>query len=548
MKRSRPSPAGRRGGRPETTGSIDLTEGKAPGQGRSATRVAAGILASRITGFLRDVIIAATFGVGPVTDAYAAALKIPNAFRNLLSEGALSASFVPVFSSLMERGDTAGARRLAQGVLGGLLLLSALVVAAVVAAAPWLLGILAPGYDAELSELTTRLVRILFPMSGVMIVGAWCLGILTSHRRFFLPFAAPVVWNLSQIAGLLAGARMGWAPLIVVLTWSTLVGSVLQVAVQLPAVYGLLGTLRPRIDFRFEPTRRVARNAMPVAAGQGIFQLSSLTDVFVASLLAEGALTGIYFAQRIAMVPMALFGASVAVAALPEMSREEGVEALRSHLSTGVRRVAYFILPSVAVLLLLGDLVTSLIYERGAFEAEHVPVVQWGLGAYALGLVATGLTKLFASAFHALQDTRTPVKFAMAGVGTGILIGAGTALWMEDLGFGLRAAAGLVFGSSVGAWVNLALLMRGLMRRGAGGWFLPVRRSLARMAVGAGLASVAFYVIRLLLGGRLPDGFLGDAALLAAALIAGGLCYAACAGLPTGLRTVGEPSPPEGRG
>ena len=454
---------------------------------------------------------------------------------------------MPVFSSLTERGDTAAARRLAQGVLGGLLILSTLVVAAAVAGAPWLLGILAPGYDAELSELTTRLVRILFPMSGVMIVGAWCLGILTSHRRFFLPFAAPVIWNLSQIVGLLLGARMGWAPLIVVLTWSTLIGSVLQVAVQLPAVYRLLGTLRPRVDLRFEPTRRVARNAMPVAAGQGIFQLSSLTDVFVASLLAEGALTGIYFAQRIAMVPMALFGASVAVAALPEMSREEGVEALRSHLSTGVRRVAYFILPSVAVLLLLGDLVTSLIYERGAFEAEHVPVVRWALGAYALGLVATGLTKLFASAFHALQDTRTPVKYAMAGVGTGILIGAATALWMEDRGFGLRAAAGLVFGSSVGAWVNLILLVRGLGRRGAGGWFLPVRRSLGRMVAGAGLASGAFLAVRSLLGARVPDGFLGDATLFAAALIAGGLCYAGCAGLPTGLRTVGAPPPAEGR-
>ncbi len=484
--------------------------------------------------------------MGPVTDAYAAALKIPNAFRNLLSEGALSASFVPVFSSLMERGDPSGARRLAQGVLGGLLLLSALVVAIFVSAAPWLLGILAPGYDAELSDLTTRLVRILFPMSGVMIVGAWCLGILTSHRRFLLPFAAPVAWNLSQIGGLLLGARLGWAPLIVVLTWSTLIGSVLQVAIQLPAVYRLLGTLRPRIDFRFEATRRVARNAAPVAAGQGIFQLSSLTDVFVASLLAEGALTGIYFAQRIAMVPMALFGASVAVAALPEMSREDGVEALRSHLSTGVRRVAYFILPSVAVLLLLGDLVTSLIYERGAFEAEHVPVVRWGLGAYALGLIATGLTKLFASAFHALQDTRTPVRYALAGVGTGILIGAATALWMADRGFGLRAAAGLVFGSSVGAWVNLILLVRGLGRRGAGGWFRPVRRSLGRMALGTGLASLAFWSMRALLGLRLPEGFLGDAALLGSALAVGGFCYVALAGLPTALGTVREP-PAQGR-
>ena len=136
----------------------------------------------------------------------------------------------------------------------------------------------------------------------------------------------------------------------------------------------------------------------------------------------------------------------------------------------------------------------------------------------------------------------------MAAVGTGILIGAATALWMEDRGFGLRAAAGLVFGSSVGAWVNLVLLMRGLGRRGAGGWFRAVRRSLGRMAAGAGLAGGAFLAIRWLLGSRLPDGFLGDATLLAAALIAGGLCYTACAGLPTGLRTVGETPPAEGGG
>ncbi|WP_419162001.1 murein biosynthesis integral membrane protein MurJ [Candidatus Palauibacter sp.] len=507
-------------------------------RGRSAALVGAGILASRSAGFVRDVIIAGLIGSGAAMDIYAAALRVPNVFRNLLSEGALSASFVPVFSSLLDDGDAVAARRLAQGVLFRLLALSALVVAVVVAAAPWLVPLLAPGYDAELSARAAHLVRILFPMSGVMIIGAWCLGVLTSHRRFFLPFAAPVLWNLSQIVGLLLGARLGWGPLIVVLAWSTLVGSVLQVGVQLPPVRRLLGTLRPRVDRGFGPTRRVVRNAGPVAVGQGIFQLSSLTDVFLASLLVEGAMAGIYFAQRIALLPLALFGASIAVAALPEMSREKGVEALRSHLSTGVRRVAYFILPSVAVLLLLGDVAVSIIYQRGEFKPEDVPAVQWILGAYAVGLVATSLTKLFASAFHALQDTRTPMKYAAAGVGLGILVGAATCLWLDARGFGARAAAGIVFGGSIGAWVNLAFLTRGLGRRGAGGWLVPVRGSLARMLLGSILAGTALWLVRLALEARLPDGFLGQAVLLSAALAAGGLCYVAVAGLPTSLRTV----------
>lgn len=530
--------AGIRRGGAETSGSPDLTDGKPHGQGRSAALAGAGILASRISGFVRDVIIGAVFGIGGAMDAYGAALRIPNVFRNLLSEGALSASFVPVFSSLLARGEGASARRLAQGVLGRLLVLSALVVAAVTAAAPWLVPLFAPGFDAEVTARTAQLVRILFPMSGVMIVGAWCLGVLTSHRRFFLPFVAPVVWNVSQIGGLLLGARLGWEPLIEVLAWSTLIGSVLQVGVQLPAVRRLAGTLRPRIDRGFEPTRRVARNAVPVAAGQGIFQISSLTDVFLASLLVEGAFSGIYYAQRIALLPLALFGATIAVAALPEMSRAGRAEALRSHLSTGVRRVAWFIFPSVVVLLLFGDLAAALIYQRGNFRPEDVDVVHWILGGYAVGLVATSLTKLFAGAFHALQDTRTPVKYAAVGVALGILVGAAAALWLDARGFGLRAAAGIVLGGSVGAWVNLALLIRGVGRRGGGGWLAPIRGSMFRAGLGALLAGVAAWLLRAWLEPALRGGVFGDALLLAAALAVGGLCYVAVAGLPTGLRAV----------
>ena len=514
----------------------DLTDETAPAQGRSAALVGAGIFTSRVSGFARDVVIAASFGLGPVMDAYAVALRIPNLFRNLLSEGALSASFVPIFSSFLGQGERGDARRLAQGVLGRLLLLSGFVVAAGVAAAPWLVAALAPGFDPAKSELTSRLVRILFPMSGVMIAGAWCLGILTSHRRFFLPFAAPVLWNLSQIVGLLLGARQGWDPLIVVLAWSTLVGSLLQVAVQLPAVRGVLGTLRPRIDTGFEPTHRAMRNAGPVAIGQGIFQISSITDAILGSLLLDGAIAGLYFAQRVVFLPMAMFGVSVAVASLPEMSREAGVAALRPHFTAGVERILYFILPSTVILLLFGDLISTILFQRGEFGPEDVRVVRWALAAYATGLIATSLTKLFASGFHALQDTKAPVKYAAVGVVIGVVMGATLALWLDARGFGARAAAGLALGGAVGAWINLALLVSGLGRRGLGRWLHPVRIPILRMVLGAALAGGVGLAIRTVLEPALPVGLLGRVLLLSALLAAGGLCYLLVAGLPRTAR------------
>ena len=205
-------------------------------EGRSATSVGAGILLSRLTGFLRDLVIARFFGTTLAADAYAAAIKIPNVLRNLLGEGALSAAFVPVYSSLLdaEPEESEAPSLLARRVLGRLVLLAGFLSAVGVALAPWLTRIVAPGFDPTASELTTELVRILFPMAGVMILAAWCLGVLNSHRRFFLPFAAPTFWNLAQVAGLLLGARFGWTPLIHVLAWSTLAGALLQLAVQLP--------------------------------------------------------------------------------------------------------------------------------------------------------------------------------------------------------------------------------------------------------------------------------------------------------------------------
>lgn len=500
--------------------------------GRSAFRVGSGILLSRVTGFLRDITIAFFFGTGPAAGAYAAALRIPNVLRNLLGEGTLSASFVPVYSSLLEREgpDARAPRRLARGVLGIVLTVAVLLSGLGVLLAPVLARLVAPGFDAESAALTGRLVRILFPMAGVMIVGAWCLGVLNSHRHFFLPYAAPVLWNGAQIAGLLLGARFGWEPLIHTLAWSTLVGSFLQLGIQLPTARRLARTLRPAIERAWEPLRRVTRNAAPVAAGQGVFQVSSLLDIVLASTLGAVAgpvaVAGLYYAQRIAYLPLGLFGVSVAAASLPEMSRGNEATALRPHLVDGFFRILFFVLPCALVLLLFGDLVVGVIYERNEFDAASTALVRPILAAYAIGITASSLVKLFASGFHALQNTVTPMRIAAVSVAAGVAVGAGLMLWLKYAGFGARAAAGLAVGGAVGGWLNLGLLWHRLGHR-TGPLFGPgERRGLLRLCV-AGVTAVLIALparvwLESLIGGA---GLVHLIAVLLGTLLAGGVPY-----------------------
>ena len=415
---------------------------------------------SRVAGFGRDVAIAAFFGTGVAADAYTAALRIPNIVRNLLGEGTLSASFIPVYSGMLGRDAEGEARRLAGSVLGLLLVLGVALSGLGVLAAPWLTRIIVPSWPAESVELTTRLVRILFPMAGFMILAAWCLGILNSHRRFFLSFAAPVVWNLSQIVGLLIAWRQGWEPLIVALAWSTFIGGVLQFLVQLPAARQLAGRFKLSLDVDWEPVRRVIANWGPVIVGAGVAQISSLLDVVLASFLAPGAVVTLYYSQRLHYLPVSLFGISVAASSLPELSREadiEGHDALRARLREGFRGIVFTVLPSAFVFILFGDWIVATLFERGAFTEVSTLWVHATLAAYAMGTVAVSSTKLFASGFHAMLDTRTPVRYAVVA----LIVGAGVgAILMWPL-----YAPGLAVGAAVGAWSYLLLLWSGLNRR-----------------------------------------------------------------------------------
>ncbi|HET8769825.1 MAG TPA: lipid II flippase MurJ, partial [Gemmatimonadaceae bacterium] len=291
-----------------------------------AKLVAAGILLSRIFGLVRQRVTAHYLGTGPVADALAAAFRIPNLLQNLFGEGVLSASFIPVYAKLVADGKREEAGRVAGAVLSLLALVTAVVVLLGVLAAPWLVALIAGGFDESTRALTTQLVRIIFPGVGVLVLSAWCLGVLNSHRRFFLSYVSPVLWNIAIIAAMLiAGPRQDAEHLVVTVAWASVLGSLLQFGIQVPTVW------RVDRDIRFSMAgapaalstgirsgvRTVVGNFGTVLVGRGVIQFSGFVDTLIASLIGAGALATLNYSQAISMLPVSLFGMSVSAAELP---------------------------------------------------------------------------------------------------------------------------------------------------------------------------------------------------------------------------------------
>jgi putative peptidoglycan lipid II flippase len=278
---------------------------------RSAFLVASGILFSRIAGLIRERVFAHYFGNSDAADAFKAAFRIPNILQNLFGEGVLSASFIPVYAGLLARKEDAEARRTAGAVAALLSLSTSILVLIGVLATPLLIDAIAPGFTGDKRELTIRLVRILFPGAGLLVLSAWCLGILNSHGRFFLSYTAPVVWNAAMIGTLLGfGSHYAQYPLAVILSWGSVLGSSLQVAVQLPAVLRLLHGLHLSLAYHLENVQTVVRNFFPVFFSRGVVQISAYVDALLASLLPTGAVAALAYAQTLYTLPVSLFGMS----------------------------------------------------------------------------------------------------------------------------------------------------------------------------------------------------------------------------------------------
>ena len=465
--------------------------------GMSAQIVAAGIFLSRISGLLREGVFSMFFGTGGAADAFRAALRMPNVLQNLLGEGVLSASFIPVYSELLEQGRKDEAGRVAGAIFALLAAIAGALALIGLLLAPLLVRVFAYGfYEARFDdgryELTVALVRIIFPMTGILVLSAWALGILNSHRRFFVPYVAPVLWNAAMIATMLIfGRRMDPTGLAGALAWGALIGGALQFLIQVPFVLRVERSLRIRWDTRLEGVRTAARNATPAIMGRGVVQLSGWLDLFLASFLAAGAVAVIGFAQTLYVLPISLFGMSVAAAELPELARERGQtgEVLRTRVNRGLEQIAFFVVPSLVGYLLLGDVVVGALYERGRFDEYDTILVALTLAAFSIGLVASTATRLFSSAFFALHDTKTPAKFAVVRVLLAAALGAGLMVLLDryELAPGKRLGpVGLALGAGTAAWVEWWLLRRSLKPRigvvGTG------RKTLGRMFLAALLA------------------------------------------------------------
>ena len=460
--------------------------GTGDGAVRGARLVGGGIMVSRVAGLVRGLLVARCFGDGVAADAYNAALRIPNTVRNLLGEGTISASFIPVYAGARARGDTAGARALANAVLGLLLVAAAALTLIGIAAAPWLTAILAGGLAPETAALTTRLMRVLFPMTGVMVLSGWCLGVQNAHRRFFLAYASAAAWSLLQIALLwFAGPRTpDVVQLVWWLSWATLGGALLQVALQGPEVWRLMGGIRPTLVWGDAGVTQVLRNFTPVVGALGFAQLSGLIDLRIASELPTGAVAIWNYAIPLYLLPLSLFGVAGAAAALPEFARRaDAADALRDGVSAAWSRVLFYVIPSAVAFIAVGDAVVTLLYFGGAFGSEQVYRVWIVLGGYAVGLVAFASTRVLTSTYHALQDYRTPLQ----GAGMALVISTvGALAFVWPVRDRVEGVAAIAIGSALGAFANVGFLARGLRRRLHGlSWTAP-----AGIATRALLASV----------------------------------------------------------
>ena len=349
---------------------------------------------------------------------------------------------------------------------------------------------------------TEVLVRILFPAAGLLVLSAWCLGVLNSHRRFLLSYAAPVVWNAAIILTVVvAGSRGSEMHFVVVAAWGAVAGSLLQILVQLPVVLRVGGRLRPQ-DWRAVPdVPLVVRSFLPNLISRGANQISALIDVWIANFI-PGAVTALANAQVLYTLPVSLFGMAISAAELPEMARERGdvasvAHALRVRLDAATQRLAYYIVPSAMGFLCLGGVITAALFQTGRFGHDDTMFVWIVLAGSSIGLLASTLGRLYASTFYALHDTTTPLRCGLVRIVLTGVLGIFAARTLPAL-LGIDpkwGAAGITASAGVAGWVEFALLRRGLCRR-LGSFDLPASE-LAKLWTAAIIAAVMSTAVRL---------------------------------------------------
>ncbi len=426
-------------------------------------------LVSRIFGYLRDMVVAVSFGATGATDAFFVAFRIPNFLRRLFAEGAFSQAFVPVFSEYREHRDRAALKDLVDHVAGALLVALAAVTALGVIGAPIVISVFAPGYldDPQRFGLASAMLRVTFPYLLFISLTALAGGILNSMGRFGVPAFTPVLLNLSLVAAALWLAPRMAEP-VTALAWGVFIAGVAQLALQLPFLARLGLLPRPRFSRAHLGVRRILKLMLPAVFGVSIVQINLLFDTLIASFLSSGSISWLYYSDRFVELPLALFGIALSTVTLPRLSSQHATrdgEGFRATLDWALRSAFLVAVPATLGLVMLAGPILAALVQYRAFSEADTEMARLSLMAYALGLPAFMGIKILAPGFYSRQDTKTPVKIGLiamvANMGLNIAFVVPW-VWLEAPG----PHAGLALATSASAWLNAALLRHRLIRDG----------------------------------------------------------------------------------
>jgi len=447
-------------------------------------------LLSRISGLVRDVVFAGLIGAGSgiAADAFYVAFRIPNFLRRIFGEGAFSTAFVPVFAEHKVRDSHDALRGFVDRLTGafGLILLAATAIG--VASAPLLVSIMAPGFDAAKSALTTDMLRLTFPYLFFISLVAMAGGILNSYNRFGVAAFTPVLLNLSMI-----GAALWLSPRLatpaMALAWGVLIAGAVQLLFQLPFLARLDMLPRPKLRRDHDGVAKVFRLMLPAIFGVSVAQINTLLNTIIASFLVTGSVSWLYYSDRLMEFPLGVFGIALATVILPSLSKSHAV---RSHdeferlLDWGLRVTLLICIPATAGLIVLASPLVTTIYFRGVFSANDVAMTTGALIAFAAGLPAFALVKVLAPGFYARQDTKTPVRIGMISMGANIVLSLALAWPLRHIG--------LATAITLAACLNAAQLFLRLRRDGVyaplPGWRTFLARIFAATAIMAVLLAV----------------------------------------------------------
>lgn len=456
---------------------------------RSIATVGGFTMLSRVTGFARDILIAGTLGAGTVADAFFVAFKFPNLFRRLFAEGAFAAAFVPLFAATLEKDGEAEARLFASRAFSLLALVLAVLVSGMMMVMPWAMYAFAPGFEAVPGkrELAAELARITFPYLLFISLCSLLSGVLNALGKFAAAAATPILLNLSLIAALLGLSAFTETPGHA-LAWGTAAAGVLQfiwlmIAARKMGMMPRLGrpTLSPRVKL-------LLSRIVPVAFGAGLYQINLLVDTILASMVSDGAVSFLYYADRVNQLPLGVIGVAVGTALLPLLARQiaAGDEGAASHSQNRAVEFALLLtLPAMAGLMVLAEPIVRVLFERGAFSAADAQATAAALAAFSVGLPAYVLIKVFSPGFFTREDTKTPVRIAafalVANIGLNLVL-------MQVL-----AHVGIALATALSACLNAGLLLWLLVRRGHFAWDARLKRRLPRMVVATALMAGAVW-------------------------------------------------------